>query len=182
MNTYQYVLGNPFRYTDRLGLDPGKGGQCTPGSSDPLCVAGSDGGNGGIPPPSWNVTLTLGGTVEDGTKGQSQDWGGGFDSAGHLCYVTDVCTASDSGFGMLVDGGLNLGANNGTFDNGSSTSYSTEASIDIGVIDSGGFSLQVGPQPNYEPTGGGFGFWGGGLGGGAMIWTCKTHSVCWSLF
>ena len=47
MNTYQYVLGNPFKYSDRLGLDPGsnsgggQGGMCMP--SDPMCGAGNGG-------------------------------------------------------------------------------------------------------------------------------------------
>ncbi len=47
MNTYQYVRGNPFKYTDRLGLDTKNGGQCTPGSTDPMCATGPNGGGPG---------------------------------------------------------------------------------------------------------------------------------------
>ncbi len=46
MNTFQYVRGNPFKYTDRLGLDPGPGG-CGPAAAG----AATTGGSCPAPPP-----------------------------------------------------------------------------------------------------------------------------------
>lgn len=60
MNTYQYVKGNPFKYTDRLGLDPGcpagpaspgdPGGPGSPGGPAGPAAPDTPGGDGGGDP------------------------------------------------------------------------------------------------------------------------------------
>jgi RHS repeat-associated protein len=50
MNTYQYVKGNPFKYTDRLGLDPGSGSPTACQEGSIMCNSGP-GGDPFLDPP-----------------------------------------------------------------------------------------------------------------------------------
>jgi RHS repeat-associated protein len=210
INTYGYVVGNPLRYTDRMGLYSIGGGPV--GAKEDYCAKGPGGYvSCGAPPsnsgfvgsadcglsrcPTFGsnapltgvtISITLGDTAIDVTHGVSEDFGKAIDSAGDICDVQDSCTADSKPgsptLGMIYAAGPGLGLTKGTLATDSSIEYSTQFSGDASALGGGGLAFPIDPQTG-DFAGVSRGFLGGGAGGGYATWTCKTMAYnCKRLF
>jgi RHS repeat-associated protein len=181
MNTYQYVKGNPFKYTDRLGLDP----LCKEGSV--MCGSGPGPGpiwhflnpddddsdpdpidqipdswlppySGGGLPPAWQPFLfPQNGGGGPGGNNSSNNGGGGSGGNGWYYFAGGGTTGNDN---ILLSGGGTVNAVGGQVaDGGSGEVYGGVELTGNGQTT----SILIG-DVGVGPDVGGIG-WTGGFGG-----------------
>jgi RHS repeat-associated protein len=153
MNTYQYVKGNPFKYTDRLGLDPGS----------PACQEGSVMcGSGPGPGPIWHFLNPddpdpsgPGGDPNPCTVGSvlcnSGPGGGPGGNNPNYCFLNPDAPSCQNG-GDNPDGGPAPNSPNGGGGPGgywNSLSPSTQAMINCNVGETALCSGVVGATPGW---------------------------------